>query len=76
MRGVFGYIHLFVRGEPEMKRELEKARSHLAPDGMMWVSWPKRASGGGMTMKDVIRVGYDPGLVESTGLSVDGMVGA
>jgi hypothetical protein len=68
MRGMFGYIHLFVTSDREMEREFPKAKKHLADGGMLWVSWPK---GGGLKMKDVIRIGYDHGLVESTGLSVD-----
>jgi hypothetical protein len=69
MRGMFAYIHLFVRSEREMERGFPKAKGHLVKGGMLWVSWPK---GGELTMKDVIRIGYDHGLVESTGLSVDG----
>ena len=68
MWGMFGYIHLFVASGREMEREFPKAKKHLAKGGMLWVSWPK---GGEVTMKDVIRIGYDHGLVESTGLSVD-----
>ena len=73
-RGMFGYIHLFVTTQAAMDRRFPGLRDHLEPGGMLWVSWPKASSkprNADLTLKDVIRIGYDHGLVESTTLSID-----
>jgi hypothetical protein len=36
--------HLFVTDAAVLKTELYRLRPLLAPDGMLWVSWPKKAS--------------------------------
>ena len=38
-------VVLFVTERRELERRLPKLREKLAPDGMLWVAWPKRASG-------------------------------
>ena len=37
--------HLFVIARSEFERRLAALRTTLAPDGQVWVSWPKKASG-------------------------------
>jgi hypothetical protein len=37
--------HVFVTGKRELVGHLERLRGLLAADGVIWVSWPKRASG-------------------------------
>lgn len=37
--------HLFVIARSELERRLAALRTTLAPDGQVWVSWPKKASG-------------------------------
>ncbi len=39
-----GLAHLFVRNLKELERDLPKARKAIAPDGMIWVSWYKKAA--------------------------------
>lgn len=71
-RGTFGYIHLFVTKQAEMERRFPTLKAHLESGGMFWVSWPKgRAMGTDLSLPDVIRIGYDHGLVESTTLRID-----
>jgi len=71
-RGSFGYIHLFVTKQSAMERTFPMLKRHLQKGGMLWVSWPKgRAMGTDLTLPEVIRIGYDHGLVESTALSID-----
>ena len=71
-RGMFGYIHLFVTKQAEMERTFPTLMRHLEMGGMLWVSWPKgRAMGTDLTLRAVIRIGYDHGLVESTTLRID-----
>ena len=38
------FIHLFTTSRRELERSLLKLKASLAKDGMLWVSWPKRAS--------------------------------
>jgi len=71
-RGLFGYIHLFVTTQTAMDRTFPELVRHLARGGMLWVSWPKgRAMGTDLSLPEVIRIGYDHGMVESTALRVD-----
>jgi len=43
--GTLDFIQLFSRNRAELESELPRAQRALAPDGMLWVSWPKQASG-------------------------------
>lgn len=36
--------HLFTTRRPVLEAELTRLRSLIAPDGMVWVSWPKKAA--------------------------------
>jgi hypothetical protein len=38
------YLHLFTSFRAEMETVLTAARPRLAPSGMIWLSWPKKAS--------------------------------
>jgi hypothetical protein len=72
LTGHFDYIHLFTKSQPKLEGEFSRLKDHLAPDGTLWVSWPKNKQlGADLTMKDIIRIGYDHGLVESKCVSVD-----
>ena len=37
-------VHVFTTKRAELVRHLEHLRKALAPDGYVWVSWPKKAS--------------------------------
>jgi hypothetical protein len=39
------FVHVFATSSAVMKREVLAARKALTPDGMIWVSWPKKSSG-------------------------------
>ena len=70
--GDFGYVHFFALTQAEMDDNFPKLKAHLAPSGMLWVSWPKaRKLDTDLTLPQVIRIGYSHGLVESTALSID-----
>jgi len=43
-RGV-GFVHVFCREAAALKKQLAALRKLMAPDGVVWVSWPKKASG-------------------------------
>jgi hypothetical protein len=38
-------VHLFATEAAGLDRKLHIARAAIAPDGMIWASWPKKASG-------------------------------
>ncbi len=39
------FVHLFVTSFADLNTRLAKYRTAIAPDGAMWVSWPKKSSG-------------------------------
>ncbi|WP_313406595.1 hypothetical protein [Aeromicrobium sp.] len=70
--GLLDYLHLFVTTQEQMRAEFPELVPHLAPQGKLWLSWPKgRRLGSDLTLPRVIEIGYDCGLVESTCLSID-----
>jgi hypothetical protein len=40
-----GFVHLFVTALADLGVQLPTLKDALAPDGVIWVSWPKKASG-------------------------------
>lgn len=72
LSGKLDYIHFFAKNQKHMETWFPKLKSYLAPKGMLWVSWPKgKQLDTDLTIKEVIRIGYDFGLVESVALSVN-----
>ena len=43
-KGPFDLIHLFAREAGGLPAALAQARERLVPNGMIWVSWPKKAA--------------------------------
>lgn len=72
LTGEFDYLHLFVTRQDQLRARFAALRDHLRSGGMLWVSWPR---GGGLgtdlSLKSVIAIGYDLGMVESTCLRID-----
>lgn len=68
-----GFIHCFAAARAELERRFARLERALAPDGMLWVSWPKRASGVPTDLtEDVVRaVGLAHGLVDVKVCAVD-----
>lgn len=64
---------LFTASRAELEAELERLRPLLAPAGMIWVSWPKKASKVPADIaEDVIReVAFPLGLVDVKVCAVD-----
>ena len=65
--------HIFVSDRAKMAADLRRVLPHLAPDGFIWVSWPKRASRLPTDItEDVIReVALPMGLVDIKVCAVD-----
>jgi hypothetical protein len=72
LAGRFDYIHVFSKSQAELEDFFSRLKEHLKPKGMVWISWPKhRQLGTDLTMANIIKIGYDHGLVESKCVSVD-----
>ena len=39
------FVHVFSREASSLRKQLATLRRQLAPTGVVWVSWPKKASG-------------------------------
>lgn len=67
------FVHLFATARAELAKHLTRLRKTLAPDGTVWVSWPKRASRVATDItEDVIRaVGLPLGFVDVKVCAVD-----
>ena len=65
-RGPLDFAMMFVTKQTELKKQFARAAEELAPAGMLWVSWPKKASGvvTDMNENDVRRIGLEAGLVD------------
>ena len=63
----------FVTRRAQLERRLDALRRAIAPDGMVWVAWPKRASGVETDMtEDVVRdVALPVGLVDTKVCAID-----
>lgn len=47
-------VHLFVTEAKGLAAKLRDCRKAIAPDGMIWVSWPKKSSGVATDLSDVV----------------------
>jgi hypothetical protein len=56
-------VHMFVKSRAELVRGLPKARTAIVPDGMIWVSWYKKAAG--------IETDVTEGIVRALALATD-----
>jgi hypothetical protein len=73
LRGRADIVLCFVTARRELKRRAGRLREAIAPDGMVWVCWPKRASNVPTDMtEDVVRdVLLPTGLVDVKVAAVD-----
>jgi hypothetical protein len=65
-RGPLDFAMVFVTKQAELKKQFGRVTEELASAGMLWVSWPKKASGVAtdMNQNDVRRIGLEAGLVD------------
>ncbi len=71
--GPYDYIHYFADSEKALISAMPKLRKALKQDGMVWVSWPKKASGIKTTVTgDLVRtLALTNGLVDIKVCAVD-----
>jgi hypothetical protein len=73
LRGHADLVMCFVTRRRELERRAARLREAVAPDGMVWVCWPKRASKvqSDMTENVVREVLLPTGLVDTKVAAVD-----
>lgn len=66
-------VVVFVTSRAELARRIDALKRAIAPDGMAWVAWPKRASGVATDMTEhVVRdVALPTGLVDVKVCAID-----
>ena len=69
----FEFIHFFVGSSADLADRLPRLLAGLAPEGIIWVSWPKKASGvpTDMTEQTIRHVALPLGLVDVKVCAVD-----
>lgn len=67
------FIQVFAASEAALARQLPSLKSHLAPAGMLWICWPKKASGRATDLSgDGVRAaGLAAGLVDVKVCAID-----
>lgn len=67
------FLQGFVTRQSRLQQLLQRALRYLAPDGMLWVSWPKKASAmpTEVSETEVRRAGLNAGLVDVKICAVD-----
>jgi len=60
-------ILFFAKTQSELTRNFSRLAAKLAPAGMLWIAWPKKASGVATDLADyhVRQIGLDAGLVDT-----------
>ena len=73
LRGTADLVHVFITTAAVLERRIGELRKTIAPDGAIWVSWPKKASKVPTDVtEDVIRrVALANGLVDVKVCAVD-----
>ena len=72
-QGTPAWIQFFTRRRAELERKFPALARALAPDGALWISWPKKASGVATDLtEDAVRaVALAHGLVDVKVCAVD-----
>lgn len=60
------FAMIFVKTAGELKKRFRSHATRLAPAGMLWISWPKKASGVATDLNEneVRKIGLEAGLVD------------
>jgi hypothetical protein len=73
LRGAADLVVCFLTARRLLEQRLPALRRAIAPDGMLWVAWPKRASGVETDVtEDVVRaIALPTGLVDTKVCAID-----
>jgi len=71
--GDLDFVHIFVTERDRAEKLLALARPGIVPNGMIWISWPKKASGVATELDSngVRELGLSAGLVDVKVCAVD-----
>jgi hypothetical protein len=66
-------VHLFATRSDGLAKSLTRFRAAIAPHGMVWVSWPKKASGVATDLSDIVvrNIALPLGLVDTKVCAID-----
>jgi hypothetical protein len=66
-------VVLFVEAETALRKNFARVAGKLAPDGMLWVAWPKKASGVSTDLSfiSVQQIGLQAGMVDVKICAID-----
>jgi hypothetical protein len=66
-------VLLFVETERALAKQFPSVAKKIAPNGMIWVAWPKKSSGvpTDLSFERVQRIGLDSGLVDVKICAID-----
>lgn len=72
-KGTLDFAMLFVRAKSELMKGFPRLRDRLESNGMVWVAWPKKASGVETDLSEnlVRSIGLEAGLVDVKVCAVD-----
>jgi hypothetical protein len=62
LQGHAHFLHFFVGNAADFKVQLKKGMEHMVSDGMVWISWPKKATG--------IKTDLDENVIRDFGLKI------
>jgi hypothetical protein len=73
MPKVADFVHLFMKEQKALEKQFKIAKQHLTKTGMIWISWPKKASKIATDLdENVIRdIGLQEGMVDVKVCAVD-----
>ena len=73
LHGEKDFVQFFTKSEVELERKFPALKSCLAKNGMLWISWPKRASAVATDLDEnvVRKIGLSNGLVDVKVCAVD-----
>jgi hypothetical protein len=73
LAGPLDFIHFFTKERAELEAQFPDLKAALAPDGMLWISWPKKAAKVQTDLdENVIReIGLSQGLVDVKVAAID-----
>jgi hypothetical protein len=73
LSGKANVVVCFTDRKAELEKNFAQLAGKLVPDGMLWISWPKKASGMPTDLtEDVVRdIGLDCGLVDVKVCAID-----
>lgn len=71
--GKVNVVIYFTDKRAALEKEFSKLSSALVPDGMLWISWPKKASGRATDLNENIvrEIGLERGLVDVKVCAID-----